>query len=88
MLAFPGMLAGPAKQAGISVPDPIPDDIQEFKETHRRFFLFCVVQLGQSLPHPTAHWNNAEVMASIPEDKLETITVGELLEAGLQIGTR
>jgi len=45
------------------------------------------MQLGQPLPHPAAHWENAEVIAEIPEERLKTVTPGELVEEfGFQIG--
>lgn len=86
MLAFPGMLVGPAEKAGIPVPED-PDQYLELREEYPRFFAYCVMQLGQPLPHPAAHWENAEVIAEIPEERLETITPGELIEEfGFQIG--
>jgi len=83
MIAFPVMLVEPASQAGID----IPDDLESYDtEKYSRFHLFCCAQLGQPMPNWTCHFDNAKVIARIPEDKIKTIMFNELIEAGFQVG--
>jgi len=83
MLAFPGMLVGPAQEAGIKVP-PDPDNFKPDKFPH--FHVFCAAQLGQSMPSWTSHWSNAKIVAGIPKAKLKTITFKELYDLGFEVG--
>jgi hypothetical protein len=83
MLVFDGMLVEPAKQAGISVPEDLECyDPNEFPH----WDVFRKVQLGAPMPDFTAHWDNAEVIAAIPEDKIREVTYDDLLERGLAVG--
>lgn len=83
MLAFDAMLIEPAKQADIS----IPDDLDCFHSAdYPHWVVFCEIQLGKPMPRPSAHWNNAKVIASISNDDITKITYAELEELGLQIG--
>lgn len=82
MLAFPEMLKKPAERAGIKV----PENLTEFdKAEYPHWHVYVIVQLGAPLPHPQAHWDNAEVIAAIPAEELKTITIGELREKGLAV---
>ena len=84
MMAYPGMLASAAEKAGMKVP-PNPDG--EWKvEEFPHFNIFCVVQLGRRIRWGE-HWENAKVVAAIPEDKLDTITLMDLIESGLEYST-
>jgi hypothetical protein len=84
MLAFASMLIRPAEAAGI----PIPPDLDKFNdEDFIRWNIFCHMQLGQSMPSPGIHWENAKVIAAIPEDKLKTITPREILDMGFAVGS-
>lgn len=81
MMAFPGMLMEAAKQAGMKVPsDPDKYNMQEFPH----FYVFCEVQLGRSLTSWTEHWDNAKVVAKVPEKEIRTITVQGLIDKGLR----
>lgn len=83
MIAFPSLLVEPARQAGISV----PEDVDNYNPMeYKRWHLYMIVQLGASMPSPGSHWNNARVIAAIPEDELMTIAFGELVELGLETG--
>lgn len=83
MLAFPSMLVGAAKAAGINLPDNIEEyDPNEFPHWH--VYLSC--QLGTAMPRPDSHWNNARVVADISDKKIKKITGAQLLEAGLEVG--
>jgi len=84
MMAFPGMLATAAEKAGMKVP---PDPDGEWKvEEYPHFNIFCVVQLGRRIRWGE-HWDNAKVVAAIPEEKLATITLMDLIESGLEYST-
>lgn len=88
MIAFPGMLLGPAHEAGIKTPpDNVVDDDNKFDpQEYPHWMVFCNLQLGSSMPTPTAHWENAKVIAAIPEDKIRTMTYQDIMELGFQIG--
>lgn len=79
MIGFPGMLIGPAEKAGISVPENEEDyDPDKFPHWH----VYLSAQLGTGLPHPAAHWDNAHVVASFPEDRIRKVTAADLISAG------
>jgi len=82
MIAFPDLLIEPAKAAGMK----IPDDVDSFDSNdYPHFQVFCNIQLGQSMPYWTVHWDNAKAIAAIPEDKIRYQTVKDLVEAGVNI---
>ncbi len=83
MIAFPGMLVEPAKQAGMKVPED-PDNFNPDEYPHWNIYL--TVQIGAPLPNWTAHWDNAKVVAALTEEQCKTITYKEILEMGLQVG--
>ncbi len=76
MIAFPGMLVGPAKEAGMKVPDD-PEDF--IAEDYVRFQIYLAFQLGAPLPYPSAHWDNAKIIADLTDEELQTVTVGEMM---------
>lgn len=83
MLAFAEMLKRPAEKAGIAVPPDLENyDKSEFPHWH----VYRSVQLGASMPHSTAAWDNAEVIAGIPADELKTMTYQQLLDKGFAVG--
>lgn len=83
MMAFPSMLVNPAKKAGI----PVPEDPDNFdRDAFQRFHLFCLAQLGQSMPYPDCVWGNARVIAAIPEEELKKVSFANLIERGYAIG--
>lgn len=81
MIAFPSMLEQAATDAGIPVP-PNSDTDDYDLEAFPRFYLFCVAQLGRPMVSPGAHWENAKVIAALPEDQIKSITYEQLLEKG------
>lgn len=83
MMAFSRMLTSAAERVGIKVP-PNPDDYNP--NDYIRWHIFCICQLGQSMPYPGVHWDNAQVIADIPEDELKTITAQEILDRGFRTG--
>ena len=84
MIAFAGMLVKPAEEAGMKVP-PDPDKFNAKDYPH--FDVFCKVQLGASLPSPTAHWDNAKIIAKVPNNEIMKVTFADLLQRGLHIKT-
>jgi hypothetical protein len=77
MIAFPGMLVGPAKAAGMKV----PEDPENFvAEEYVRFQIYLAFQLGAPLPYPSAHWDNAKIIAELTDEDLQKVTVGEMME--------
>jgi len=83
MLAFPELIAPAATEAGIEV----PPDLGNFDpEEYPHWTVFCNAQLGQPMPTPHAHWDNAKVIASISDEDIMNITVAQLIGKGLQVG--
>ena len=83
MIAFPGILAAAAEQAGMKV----PPDAENFKPAdYPHFHVFCTVQLGAPMPRPDAHWENAKLIASLGPRKIKTVTYQQLLDMGLLVG--
>lgn len=80
MIAFPSLLLGPASEAGMKVPAN-PDEFAPDEFPH--FQVFCNWQLGRPMPWPTTHWENAKIVAAIPEADIRTITVERLMAAGV-----
>jgi hypothetical protein len=83
MIIFPRMLVEASIKAGIKVPED-PDKYDPKCFPH--FDIFCKVQLCRSIRWGE-HWENAEVVARIPESKLETITILDLIADGLSYQT-
>ena len=79
MLAFPIMIAGAAKQAGMKVP---PDVDNDSTEDFPHFRVFCTMQLGRPMRDMGGHWENAKIIAAIPDDKIKLITAEEILNMG------
>ena len=79
MIAFPGMLVQPALKAGIKVPDN-PEKFDDKKYPH--FYVFINFQLGRPIFNSTSHWSNAKIIAKISDDKIKTITLGDIAELG------
>jgi hypothetical protein len=81
MVAFHGMLAGPAVSAGIK----LPEDLENYNtEEYPHWEVYCLLQLCRPLPYPAAHWDNAKIIASIPDDKIKKVTIAELVTFGFQ----
>lgn len=79
MLAFPVMLVSAAKDANMSVPDN-PDDFDREKFPH--FAVFCNTQLGTRMSEPNIHFENAKVIAKIPDDEIKKVTIINLYNLG------
>ncbi|RDJ35044.1 MAG: hypothetical protein DWQ19_09420 [Crenarchaeota archaeon] len=84
MLVFPSMLVSPAERAGIKV----PVNLDSFdKNAFPYFFVYCRMQVGAPMPTPpSAHWDNANVIASIPLEKIKSITAQEIYDMGFKVG--
>lgn len=80
MMLYPGMLVAAAEQAGMEVPAD-PDHYDATKYPH--FDIFCILQLGRSIRWGE-HWDNAKVLASIPIEKLNLMTIDQLIEMGFE----
>lgn len=85
MIAFPTILATFAEQAGIPVP-PDPDQFLEVKEQYPQFAVYCLLQLGTSMPNETSARTNADVIASIPVEEVTTLTLTDFEARGFEHG--
>lgn len=80
MIAFRGMLVGAAEKAGIKIPaDPDKYDKDEYTHWH----VFCLVQLGRPTRYHGEHWDNAKVIAEIPDDEIAKVMLEDLIGRGL-----
>ena len=80
MIAHPGLLLGPAKQAGMKVPEDLDDyEVSEYPHWH----VYCFIQLGRPMPTPTAHWTNAEIIAKVSDADIQMATIDDLLALGI-----
>lgn len=83
MFAFPSMLTRAAEQAGMKAPSDEDADSDNFnKEDYPHFWVFCLLQLNRPM-QPGEHWDNAKVIAEIPEDKLKSMTPVDFVQAGV-----
>lgn len=80
------MIAEAAKIAGMKVPED-PEQWEEMKDEYPHFFVYCAVQLGGSLPYWGVHFDNAKVIAEIPEEQIMKVTFADLVAKGLQVCT-
>lgn len=83
MFAFPSMLVPAAEEAGMKVP---PDADQFDNPEYPHFAVFCAMQLGQPFPYAGVVWDNAKVIAEIPDDRIMQVTHNDLDEAGFAVG--
>ena len=75
MIAFPSMLLKAAEDAGIKVPDLSMSKNDEFDNNiYPHFAVFCNAQLCRRMSNLAQHWENAKIIAQIPDDKIKTIT--------------
>jgi len=82
MIIFPGMLVEAAKQANMKCPED-PDSKEWSPDEYPHFNIYCLVQLCRSIRYGE-HWENAKVVAAVPEDQIRTITLDDLIELGLE----
>lgn len=76
MMILPSMLLDAAQQAGMKCPEL--DENETFdKEQFPHFHLFCNAQLNRPITWGN-HWNNAKIIAAIPENQVKTITWDDL----------
>jgi hypothetical protein len=85
VIAFPTILASYAAEAGIPVP-PDPDKFLEMKEEYPQFAVYCLLQLGTSMPNAMSARTNADVIASIPVEEVTTMTLTDFEARGFEHG--
>ena len=86
MMAFPCMLTDAARVAGMKVPDFAGNcgdirDVEGVKDQYPHFYVYCVLQLCRPITWGK-HWNNASIVASIPEDSLRTMCEDDFVKLG------
>lgn len=80
MIVSAFMLANTAEQSGIKV----PTDPENFnKEEYPHFNVFAIVQSGRPMPTATSHWENARIIADIPDDQINLVTMADLENMGV-----
>lgn len=81
MIAFAGMLTEAGRQAGMKVPHD-PDGEDWIPDEYPHFDVFCKMQLGKPVRYHGEHWDNAKIVADIPEDRIREVTFNDLLALG------
>lgn len=84
MIVFPSMIAEAAERAGMKVPpnvDNVNFEPDSCKEEYPHFFAYCCLQLCRPIIWGN-HWQNAEIIAKVPEDKLKTMTEQDFRNLG------
>ena len=95
MIANVGLLTGPAKEGGIKFP-PTPEErgegthiddyLLEFDANeYPHWAVYLNIQLGRPMPTPHAHWDNAQIIGTIPEERIREITLEDLENLGISI---
>lgn len=79
MFAFPGLLVKAAEDAGMKVPSD-PDNYVAAEYPH--FHVFCNAQIGRRMPYPGVHFDNARVIAGIPDEDILHLTRKDLVTRG------
>lgn len=75
------MLVTAAEAVGMKVPsDPDKYDRDQFPH----FAVFCNAQLGKPM-RPGEHWENAKVIAGIPDAKIREVSMAYLVELGFEL---
>lgn len=82
MLVFEGMLVEAAQKAGMKCPED-PDNTPYDRNDYPHFWVFCQLQLGRGIQWGE-HWDNAVIIAKIPEEKLKTMLLPDFLALGLR----
>lgn len=80
MLILPSMLLEAAEKAGIKVPPGNVDKDFDADE-YPHFAVFCNAQLCRRM-QPGEHWENAVVIAAIPDAEIKTISMKGLMARG------
>lgn len=80
MIAHPSLLAVAAREAGIKLPEDIDADFESDEYPH--WFVFLSVQTGLRMPSPGCHFENAKIVAAIPEDEIRLVTISMLRDLG------
>lgn len=82
MIAFPAMLISAAERAGMKTPTfEKADDFDNDEFPH--FAVFCALQLGRPMVDMNEHWDNARIVAAVPEEDIRTTTLQYYLDRGL-----
>lgn len=81
-------LVRPAQEAGISVPLDEDGKLLDVYDAAAfpHWAVYSQAQIGQPMPDPTAHWDNAKVVAKIPAAELGCLTWGDLVKKGFRVG--
>lgn len=48
---------------------------------------FCAVQLGRRMGALNEHWDNAKVIAAIPDNEIKKVSLNDLIDLGLSWST-
>jgi hypothetical protein len=78
MIVFESMLVDAATEAGMKIP---PDPESYVPNDYPHFHVFCRVQMNRPVTWGN-HWNNARIIAAVPEEEIRTVTEDQLTARG------
>lgn len=79
MISFPSILLSHARNAGMKIPRNV-DDYDAAQYPH--FYVYSCIQVGRPIIGES-HIRNAEIIAAVPQNKIEKITFKELRKLGV-----
>lgn len=68
---------------------PVPEDPDNFldlKEEFPNFAVYCLLQIGTSMPNWNSARTNAEIVANVPADRVKHLTLAQFEELGFEHG--
>jgi hypothetical protein len=83
MIVFESLLMKPASDAGMKVPDDPDKGFSAHEFPH--FQVFCTLQLARPMSSPSQHWENAKIIAAVPEDKIRTMKLDDFVALGVDM---
>lgn len=85
MLIFASFIARAAREAGMKTPTFEHKKEEWDEDEFPHFAVFCKIQLGRSMSSPSQHWENAKIIAAIPDDMIRKVTLKDLLAMGVDV---
>jgi hypothetical protein len=91
MICIPEMLAQVASEAGIKVPEHMLrrglDEPRGWNpKEYPHWSVYCNMQLGAPMPTPGCHFENAKIVAAIPDAEIGSLTYDAVIARGFQVG--
>lgn len=83
MIAFDFMLIPAAKEAGMKTPSEEQIERQNFdKAEYPHWHVYCMLQLGRRMPSAQSHFENAQIIAAIPDNQIRMVNFSDIENRG------